>query len=197
MRSVELWKLVEQRTVSGSDTTAIDERIWSQFGEQWTIMFTDLAGFSRQVAKFGIIHFLQVIFEQKRLLLPLVEQHDGTLVKVEADSLLIGFENTALAVRCAVAMQHACRSFNTGRDPEEQLVLCVGLGHGRVLKIGDEDVFGHEVNLASKLGEDAAKPTEILATAACRAAAGDVAGVVWEEIQADFAGGQVCWRAAY
>ena len=44
-------------------------------------MFTDLSGFSRQVAAFGIIHFLQVIFEKKRLLLPIVAAHDGILIR--------------------------------------------------------------------------------------------------------------------
>jgi hypothetical protein len=30
------------------------------------------------VAAFGIIHFLQVIHEHKRLLLPIVAEHDGS-----------------------------------------------------------------------------------------------------------------------
>jgi adenylate cyclase len=45
-----------------------------------------------------------------------------------------------------------------------QVLLCVGLGHGTVLRIGDHDVFGTEVNAASKLGEDEARAGEILAT---------------------------------
>jgi adenylate cyclase len=192
-----LWKLVEERMQAGADVTAIDERIWRLYGEDWAIMFTDLAGFSRQVAQFGIIHFLQVILEQRRLLLPVVDQHDGVLVKIEADSMLILFRTPAYAVRCAIAMQHVCRHLNARRAPEEQLVLCVGLGYGRVLKIGDDDVFGHEVNLASKLGEDTAKATEILATPACHTAAGDVAGATWEEVSVAYAGEQTCWRVRY
>jgi adenylate cyclase len=197
LSSERLWKLVEQRTRSDADVAAIDERIWRLYGEDWAIMFTDLAGFSRQVARFGIIHFLQVIYEQRRLLLPVVDQHDGVLVKIEADSFLILFKTPALAVRCAVAMQAVCRNINARRAPEEQIVLCVGLGYGRVLKIGDDDVFGHEVNLASKLGEDVAEPDEILATAACRAAALDVPGVTWEESAVAYAGERGCWRARY
>src|SRR5258706_9732105 len=95
-----LWALVEARTRPGADTAAIDQRIWDLFGEEWTIMFTDLSGFSRQVARFGIIHFLQVILEQKRLLLPVVERNDGILVKIEADSFLILFKNPARAITC-------------------------------------------------------------------------------------------------
>jgi class 3 adenylate cyclase len=192
-----LWKLVEQRTHVGANTAAIDQRIWDLFGEDWAIMFTDLSGFSRQVAKFGIIHFLQIIFEQKRLLLPVVENHDGILVKTEADSFMILFKKPERAIACAVAMQRVCQQVNTRRPAEEHVILCVGIGHGRVLKIADDDVFGHEVNLASKLGEDTAKGNEILVTRAARGAAGDIAGVTWDELATEYAGETTCWRARY
>src|SRR3954465_14206949 len=106
--TARLWKLIEERTRTGSDVHAIDQRIWDLFGEEWAIMFTDLSGFSRQVAKFGIIHFLQVIYEQQQLLLPIVERHDGILVKTEADSFLILFRRPAAAYTCAVEMQKKC-----------------------------------------------------------------------------------------
>src|SRR3954452_17121012 len=115
-----LWALVEARTVPGADTARIDQRIWDLFGEDWAIMFTDLSGFSRQVAAFGIIHFLQVILEKKRLLLPIIGEHDGVLIKVEADSFLIIFKRAAAALECAIEMQHACQRLNRRRKPEEQ-----------------------------------------------------------------------------
>jgi class 3 adenylate cyclase len=195
--SARLWKLVEERTQSGADVAAIDQRIWDLFGEEWAVMFTDLAGFSRQVARFGIIHFLQIILEQERLLLPIIEQHDGILIKIEADSLLVLFKKPAQALACAIAMQRACQATSARRMPEEQLVLCCGLGFGRLLKIGDDDVFGHEVNIASKLGEDIAKGNEILVTRAVRDAVGDVAGVTWDEQRTEHAGEDVCWRVGY
>ena len=43
-------------------------------------------------------------------------------------------------------------------------MLCIGLGYGDMLRIGDADVFGAEVNAASKLGEDTAEAWEILVT---------------------------------
>ncbi|CAN5881189.1 hypothetical protein BH11MYX3_BH11MYX3_26470 [soil metagenome] len=192
--SAQLWELIEERIKVGGDTEAIDQRIWDRFGEEWTIMFTDLAGFSRQVAKFGIIHFLQVIHEQKQLLLPIVERHGGVLVKTEADSFLLLFSKPAGAVSCAIEMQRACQATNKPRPDEDHIVLCVGLGHGRVLKIGDEDVYGHEVNLASKLGEDTAEPNDILGSIAVKEA---TPGLPWEQVSADYAGETTCWRMRY
>lgn len=195
--SARLWKLVEERARSGADVAAIDQRIWDLFGEEWAVMFTDLSGFSRQVARFGIIHFLQIILEQKTLLLPVIEKHDGILIKIEADSLLVLFKKPAQALACAIAMQRTCQAVSARRAPEEQLILCVGLGFGKILKIGDDDVFGHEVNISSKLGEDIAKGHEILVTRAIRDAVGDVPGVTWEELHTDAAGEDVCWRVGY
>jgi class 3 adenylate cyclase len=195
--ATRLWKLVEERMQHGADVAAIDQRIWNLFGEEWSVMFTDLAGFSRQVARFGIIHFLQIIFEQQRLLLPIVERHDGILIKMEADSFLILFKTPAQALTCAIEMQRRSQNASARRTAEEQIVLCLGLGHGKLLKVGDDDVFGHEVNLASKLGEDTAKGTEILVTRAFHEAVGTVAGVSWEEVRVAHAGEDVCWRAKY
>lgn len=165
-----LWRLIEERSKPGADVAAIDRRIWDLFGEDWAVMFTDLSGFSRQVERFGILHFLQVIHEHKKLLLPIVEGHDGLLMKQEGDSFLILFRRPDGALACARQLQRACSLYNERRPPEEQILLCVGIGFGRVLRIGDTDVWGKEVNAASKLGEDTAKATEILVTEAVREA---------------------------
>jgi class 3 adenylate cyclase len=194
---VRLWRLIEERGRAGADVQKIDQRIWDLFGEDWAVMFTDLSGFSRQVEAFGIIHFLQIIFEQKKLLLPVVDQHDGILVKVEADSFLIIFKRSSSALACAIEMQQACQKLNLRRVPEEQILLCVGIGYGRILRIGDTDVFGTEVNVASKLGEDIAKRDEILVTRSVKDALGSDAGVGFEELETKVAGTDRAFRVTY
>jgi class 3 adenylate cyclase len=165
-----LWQLIAERTQRDADTADIDRRIWDLFGEEWAIVFTDLAGFSRRTEEFGITHFLQTIYEQRELLLPIVQEHDGLLVKSEGDSFLLLFRRVQRALECALAMQRACQQINGRRRDIEQLLLCVGIGHGLVLRIGDVDVWGAEVNAAAKLGEDTAKPYEILLTGKAHAA---------------------------
>jgi len=192
-----LWKLVEERCRPGADVGAIDQRIWDLFGEDWAIMFTDLSGFSRRTSEFGIVHFLQIIHEQRKLLLPIVEAHDGLLLKTEGDSFMIMFRRVDRAVDCAVEMQRACRNVNERRKPEEQILLCLGIGYGRVLRIGDEDVWGREVNNASKLGEDTAKPYEILLTGAAKAKLGDRPEFTYEDIGAGSFGGDPNYRMGY
>ena len=177
-----LEKLLTERLAPGANRDAVDARIWNLFGETWAVMFTDLSGFSRNVAEFGIVHFLQVIYESQRLFIPCVDRHDGILLKIEGDSMLIIFRTVANALQCAVDMQRAAKTYNVGKPQEEQVLQCIGLGYGPMLRIGDQDVFGREVNAASKLGEDIAKAWEILVTDSVQAAAGPLPGLQFEPI---------------
>lgn len=178
-----LEKLIEERLKPGADKEKIDSRIWDLFGEEWCVMFTDLSGFSRGVAKFGIIHFLQTIHESERLLIPIIEDNDGIMLKVEGDSFLVIFRNPKKAIQCAIGMQKTLKIYNTDKSDEEKVLLCVGLGFGRLLRIGDADVYGAEVNAASKLGEDIAAAWEILVTESVREKAVDMPDIAFEEIK--------------
>jgi class 3 adenylate cyclase len=192
-----LWKLVEERCRHGADVESIDARIWDLFGEDWAVLITDLAGFSRKTAEFGIIHFLQIIHEHRKLLVPVIHEHDGLVVKAEADNLMVLFRQAASAVRCAVAMQRTCQDASERRKPEEKILLCAGIGSGRILRIGDSDIWGAEVNAASKLGEDTAEAHEILLTRSARLAAGDVPGVDLVQVAAGVPGSAENYSARY
>jgi class 3 adenylate cyclase len=192
-----LEQLIEARIEAAADRESIDQRIWDLFGEEWCIMATDLAGFSRNVAEFGIIHFLQTIYESERILIPVIEKHDGILLKVEGDSFFVIFRNVQKAIRAAIEMQQTTMRYNAARVPQEHVLLCVGLGFGRVLRIGDADVFGAEVNAASKLGEDIAKAHEILVTKAVRDAAESLVGISFESIDECPPGAEAAFRIVY
>lgn len=178
-----LEKLIAERLATGADKAAIDRRIWNLFGEKWAVMYTDLAGFSRRVAEFGIVHFLQTIYESHRLLVPVIERHCGILLKPEGDSLLVIFRQVDEAVGCALDMQAVLDDHNRTRIDAEKVLLCVGIGYGDVLRIGDADVFGAEVNAACKLGEDTAQAGDIFLTGNARRAATAIPG--WDYLQLD------------
>ncbi len=192
-----LEKLIQARLAPGADKEKIDGRIWDLFGEEWCVMFTDLSGFSRNTAKFGIIHFLQTIHEAERLLIPVIEEHDGILLKVEGDSFLVIFRNVTKGVQSAVAMQRTLAVYSVDKPEEEKVLLCVGLGFGKVLRIGDADVFGAEVNAASKLGEDIAKAWEILATDSVKNRCAALPGISFDPIDEVPSGADKAWRIRY
>lgn len=191
-----LENLILERLAPGADKEKIDQRIWDLFGEDWAVMFTDLSGFSRHVAKFGIIHFLQTISESQRILIPVLEDHEGILLKTEGDSFLVIFRNPKRALEAAVAMQKTATKYNVNRPEEEKVLLCVGLGYGHMLRIGDQDVFGVEVNAASKLGEDTAKMGEILVTESFKSKINET-DVLFEELADAPAGAEKAYRVKY
>jgi class 3 adenylate cyclase len=185
-----LWRLIAERARTGSDVAEIDRRIWELFGEKWAVLFTDLAGFSVRTEAFGITHFLQIIFHQRQVLYPLVDEMGGFLVKAEADSMLLLHRDPAAALHLAIDMQRACAAANDRLVAEERLYLCVGLGYGQLLRIGDSDVWGAEVNAASKLGEDTADAEEILVTSSFAAAVPDPGSLRYEDIDEAAAGSE-------
>lgn len=191
------WELIDERQRPGANVAAVDARIWKRFGRTAAIVFTDLSGFSRQVAEYGILHFLQTIREQNKLLLPVVRDHDGTVVKIEADSLMILFDGAASALRCAIAMQRVCQKVSVARSPADKILLCVGIGYGPVLRVDDNDVYGQEVNAASKLGEDTSGAHEILVTDAVKQAASAIEGASFEELRQAVSGVPTVWRVLY
>jgi class 3 adenylate cyclase len=193
----ELWDMIAERARPGVDVAALDARLWRRFGKTRAVMFTDLSGFSRQVEKFGILHFLQIIHEQKELLSPAIARHDGILIKVEADSFIVTFGSAGSAARCAVEMQTVLQEFNQARPPETEILLCVGIGYGQILLIDEVDVFGREVNAASKLGEDIAKARDILLTRAAVDSAGPMEGLSFERIEAQVGGSGENYRVIY
>jgi adenylate cyclase len=197
-----LWALIAERAAAAGDDekiAALDQRVWDLFGETWAIVFTDLSGFSRQVQAFGILHFLQIIHEHKTVLEPVIARHDGVLIKAEADSLMLLFRRASSAFRCAIEMQHTLQELNKQRSPETAVLLCLGIGYGPLLRIGDDDVFGNQVNAASKLGEDTARANEILITKAAKDAlsATDVEGLSFELLTERIPGSDENYRVRY
>ena len=69
-------------------------------------------------------------------------------------------------------------------------------GYGDVVRVGDEDIFGAEVNAASKLGEDEAGAGDILATRSLCEAVGTVDGVDFEPIDFVPPGAEAAYKVA-
>ena len=133
------------------------------------VVFTDTADFTTRTARDGILHFLMVFEQVAEEAAQVVRKTGGDLVKVEGDSLLIRYDDINRACRGVVALEDAVQRLNRGRPENERLHFSYGIGYGDVLDL-DGDMFGLEVNLASKLGEDLAEPGEALLTPQAAAA---------------------------
>jgi class 3 adenylate cyclase len=152
-----------------ADRPAMDCKTYPSLFRKRAIVFTDTADFTLRTARDGILHFLMVFERAAQEAAKVVRRTGGDLVKVEADSLLIRYHDVGAACRGVAELEDALARLNRGRADDEQLHFSYGIGYGDVLDL-DEDMFGLEVNLASKIGEDVAEPGEALLTPAAAAA---------------------------
>lgn len=155
----------ERAAMAASRRRAFDAAARERLFRPLAIVFTDTADFTVRTARDGILHFLMIFDRAVRAVEPEVVAHGGTVVKVEGDSLLLRFPDVVKACDAVDAMDDALRLLNKGRPEADQLRFSYGIGAGEVLEL-DDDLFGLEVNLASKIGEDLALPGEALLTAA-------------------------------
>jgi class 3 adenylate cyclase len=143
----------------------LDCRSFPELFQKRAVVFTDTDDFTLLVARHGILHFLMSFDRALRALTPAIRRSRGRLLKVEADSLLLTFPDAAAACVGVVALEQALRRYNRRRPAADRLAFSYGIGYGDLLEI-EEDAFGLEVNLASKLGEDRARRNEALLTPA-------------------------------
>ena len=133
------------------------------------ILALDMCGFSRLTIQHGIIHYLAMIHQMEEASVPAVRENGGQVIKQEADNLFAIFEEPVQAVEAALDIFRAFEAINSVVPDDRDIYGSIGIGYGDTLVIGDEDLFGQEMNLASKLGEDLACRQEILLTAAAHA----------------------------
>lgn len=167
---------------------AIETEITSTFTKRQAVIFTDMSGFSKITRDRGIVHFLGLIHRMKSLCLPHVKRHGGHLVKTIGDDLVLTFPSATEAVRAATKMRIACQNDAEGHGSGEQIRLAMGVGYGDMLDLDGSDIYGDEVNRASKLGEDIAEPDEILLTRAAADALEDLKGYWLDERSARISG---------
>ncbi len=162
MATDDLKDLLSERAAAG-DPQALDARFWDRFGIRRAVLFSDMSGFSRLTEGRGVPHVVGLILRMRTLCCRAVERH-GRVEQCEADNVFATFASPQAAVAAARAMQRACTQDSVPREPDERIRLGIGIGWGDMLDLDGHGLFGHEVNMASRLGEDLATSGEILVT---------------------------------
>lgn len=166
---VELDDLLERRNNDPSRKAEIDREIVRRFQRTRAIFVLDMAGFSFSVRRHGIIHHLAKIHRMRVVVGEVTRALRGTVVKFEADNAFVTFATVDSAVKAAIRVNELVIEANASTSRENRIEVAIGIGFGPIL-LADDDFYGDEVNLASKLGEDIAGHGEVLLTAAARKA---------------------------
>lgn len=106
-------------------------------------MFTDLVGYTALTEREGPLA-LELVKKNRNLHKITIEKYNGKLVKELGDGYLAIFEDVVKAVNCAIEIQEKARENKLG------LPIRIGIHFGEVT-IENGDIFGHGVNMASRI----------------------------------------------
>jgi len=113
------------------------------------ILAADVVGYSRLMGanESGTLAALKSL--RKDLADPKIAEHNGRIVKLTGDGMLVEFPSVVSAVACAVDIQSAMRVRNVSTSGE-RIELRIGINLGDII-VEEGDIFGDGVNVASRL----------------------------------------------
>ena len=106
------------------------------------IVFTDIVDFTKLSAE-DEQHALNIIDKQREIVKPIVKKHNGEWLKEIGDGLLFSFDSSLDAVNCSIEIQQSLKNI-------EDFKIRIGIHQGDIF-IKDGDVFGDDVNIASRV----------------------------------------------
>lgn len=118
-----------------------------------TILFTDIEDSTRYWGNRGDIKGRLMVDRHNRILLPLIRQFRGKVIKTIGDSVLAMFNQHEDALSAAIAIQQALQQT---RDEDRQFGIHVRIGlHSGEAIVEDNDVYGDVVNVAARIESEA------------------------------------------
>ncbi|MCV7366085.1 adenylate/guanylate cyclase domain-containing protein [Mycolicibacterium duvalii] len=127
------------------------------------LVFSDIEGSTQRNEAMGDRAWVQLLERHNRLIVRLVGEHHGFVVKNQGDGFMIAFARPLDALRCCVAVQRALASDGPRWD---DIRVRMGAHVGTSVRRG-EDLFGLDVALAARIA-DLADGGQILVSAALR-----------------------------
>jgi len=128
------------------------------------VLFTDMKGSTTFYKAHGNLAGRIMIQKHNDLLFPIIREHKGIIVNTMGDSIFAYFPAAGNALRASITMQKRLAAYNDEAQDNERLLIRIAMNFGECI-VEEKDVFGHAVDVASKLVA-ACEPQEILITAA-------------------------------
>src|SRR5262249_41540180 len=114
------------------------------------ILAADVVGYSRLMERDEAGTLAVLKSRRAEILQPLVSRHQGRVVKLMGDGVLVEFASAVNAVSCAVELQAAMEAANSGAQEDRKIVLRIGISLGDVMVEGS-DLYGDGVTIAARL----------------------------------------------
>ncbi len=120
------------------------------------IMAADVVGYSRLMGANEVGTLTALKQHRAEMIDPAIAEHQGRIVKLTGDGMLVEFPSVVSAVECACSVQREMRGRNADVPDDRRIELRIGINLGDVI-VDDDDIFGDGVNVAARL-EGVARP---------------------------------------
>ncbi|MBY3233396.1 adenylate/guanylate cyclase domain-containing protein [Rhizobium laguerreae] len=114
------------------------------------ILSADIVGYTRLMELDDVATLSRLKSLRNDVVDPSVVSHQGRIVKLMGDGMLVEFSSAADAVRCAIEVQRGAAGAEPYSPQDRRLVYRIGVNLGYVI-VDDEDIYGDGVNVASRL----------------------------------------------
>jgi adenylate cyclase len=144
------------------------------------VMAADVVGYSRLMGSNEVATLTALKEHRAQLVDPSIAKHQGRIVKLTGDGMLVEFSSVVGAVECASQIQRDMRIRNANVADDRKIEFRIGINLGDVI-VDDDDIFGDGVNVAARL-EGVAKPGGIAVSSAVRENVGNKLDLVFEDM---------------
>jgi class 3 adenylate cyclase len=114
------------------------------------ILITDIVGSTQYFEQHGNSAGVAMVERHNAIVLPMIEQSGGRVIKTMGDGVLAIFGHPVEAIRAAVGVQTQLRLTQGSRPPNDRIHVRVGVHYGIVVA-REGDVFGDAVNLTERV----------------------------------------------
>ena len=187
-KTVDLFETIALGFENEESDRDLEKRLEALCGETVAVLVLDSTGFTRATRAYGIVYFLKCIARMRKAAGPLLEASSCISWRAEADNLYAEFEHPVQALGAAIRLSHEVEKLKMPIGEDRIYRVCVGIGYGPVLRDAREGVFGNQMNLASKMGEDLAQGGDILLSQAAYDALGSETGHHFEKHEIGISG---------
>jgi formylglycine-generating enzyme required for sulfatase activity/class 3 adenylate cyclase len=134
------------------------------------VLIADIAGYTRLMHADERGTHARVRGVMREVIVPVVAEHRGQVIKTSGDGFLATFESPVEAVRSAIVIQQSMVGRNLELPRPQWIQYRIGINLGDVI-IEDGDIYGEGVNIAARL-ERMAEPGSIY-----------ISGAVYEHVK--------------
>ena len=143
-------------------------------------MATDVVGYSRLMGGDEVGTLTALKQHRAEMIDPCIASHQGRIVKLTGDGMLVEFPSVVSAVECACTVQREMRERNVAIAQDRRIEFRIGVNLGDVI-VDEDDIFGDGVNVASRL-EGVAKPGGVAVSSAVRDNIGNKLDLIFEDM---------------